>query len=275
VHILRCPKCKGSLSPDRSGTICNGCGKIYSLENDILIVTEQTHNFQMYGDKHPIYGSERPLPPENFWIEFVERYRDFQPSDIILDAGGGDSVWTASLDSRVRRIYNVDASLYQLLKARKRDLRRSILINGDVTQISFKDDCIDVIFEIYVFEHLSFKKALKAIEEYYRILKQGGLYLIVTENPFGEYMYKRFLAKLLRRKFGTSDPTHINMHFPRTVRKLLIENNFQIIAEWIPIIGENKTLFNWMFKQKPAKSFLELLFNISYGFLVKKSQSQY
>jgi len=179
-------------------------------------------------------------------------------------------VWTASLENRVKKIYDVDASMRQLLKAKRRGLRNAVLIFGDISRLPFKNESVDVVMEIYVFEHLKFERALKASNEYNRVLRRGGLYLIVTENPFGEIMYKRFLAKILHVNFGTPDPTHINMRFPRVVRRLLTETGFKIVAERAPILGED-TILNRILKYKQPRRFAEFILNISYGFLAEKA----
>jgi SAM-dependent methyltransferase len=237
LAILVCPKCRGNLTLYETYLKCNKCDKSYPIQDGIIIFSS-FREYERYGVKHQIYGIEKPLKPQTYYIDFIEKYRRFQPTDIVLDAGGGDMVWTAYLENRVRRIYNVDASIWQLLKARKRN-KNAVLIYGDVSQLPFKNKSIDVIMEIYVFEHLKFEKALKAINEYYRVLRENGLLLMVTENPIGEYLWKKTIAKILHVNFGAPDPTHINMRFPRTIRKLLSENGFEMVRERIPIIGEN------------------------------------
>jgi ubiquinone/menaquinone biosynthesis C-methylase UbiE/uncharacterized protein YbaR (Trm112 family) len=270
LGILACPKCKGDLALYRTYLKCSNCGRTYPIQDDIIILGDSSHEFEAYGAKHQIYGVKEPLKPQTFWIDFIEKYRQFRPTDVVLDAGGGDMVWTACLEGRVRRVYDVDVSMWQLSKARERRLRNAVLICGDVSRLPFKDESVDVVAEIYVFEHLKFEKALKAINEYYRVLRRDGLLLMVTENPIGEYLYKKILAKILHVNFGTPDPTHINMRFPRSVRKLLVKNNFEIVAERIPIIGKNIPLFNRMLKRRAVKRFAEFILNVSYAFLAKK-----
>jgi SAM-dependent methyltransferase len=250
---------------------CEYCNRAYKREGGIIsFVSIET--WRDYGIEHPVYRKSEPLPPNNFWINFVRKVREFKTTDVVLDAGCGDMVWTANLDDQVKRIYGIDTSIYMLNKASKRKLSNAILMEGDVTNLPLKNETIDVIFNIYVFEHLPYKRALKTLNENRRVLKPKRTILIVTENPFGEYAYKRFLSKVTRKNFGTPDNTHINMLFPHYVRMLLKRIGFDIIMEWAPIIGGNRFPLNLMLKNELLSRQMEFILNISYGFLAIKRE---
>jgi len=54
------------------------------------------------------------------------------------------------------------------------------------------------------------------------------------------------------------------------VRRLLTETGFKIVAERIPILGEDTVLLNKILKCKQPRRFAEFILNISYGFLAEK-----
>jgi SAM-dependent methyltransferase len=269
LKILRCPYCGGELSLFKDSLRCEYCNRVFKMKGSLISFVE-SEAWRDYGSEHDLYRKSEPLPPNDFWIDFVRKVREFKKTDIVLDAGCGDMVWTANLANQVKQIYGIDLGTYMLNKASKRKLNNAILIEGSVENLPFKDETIDLIFNIYVFEHIPYNRSLKALNEFYRVLKPKGLLLIVTENPVGEYVYKRFLSKVIRRNFGTPDNTHINMLFPYQLRMLLRKINFDIISEWVPIIGENKFPLNIILKNRFLRRQMEIISNISYGFLAVK-----
>lgn len=84
---------------------------------------------------------------------------------------------------------------------------------GDATTLLFDDDVFDAVFSADFFEHISFEQKQKVINETYRVLRPGGLFVIKTPNR--DYLelsnfFKRCLAVVkLRSPFKVHIP-HTN-----------------------------------------------------------------
>lgn len=108
---------------------------------------------------------------------FVERLRGMlRPTDVVLDLGAGAGARnTYALRGRVRRLVGVDydprVGSNPLLDAG---------IRGDVTALPFRDSTFDVVFAIYVLEHVTQPTMLAA--EIHRVLRPGGLFVTLTPN---------------------------------------------------------------------------------------------
>ena len=72
------------------------------------------------------------------------------------------------------------------------------LINSnfeEVEKFPFEDDYFDVVTMLAVFEHIIPENLVKLHKEIYRVLKQGGIYIITTPAFWTDYLL-RTLAKL-------------------------------------------------------------------------------
>jgi ubiquinone/menaquinone biosynthesis C-methylase UbiE len=110
-----------------------------------------------------------------------------------LDLGCGHQVlpdWHAEEEKRLvetcKRVVGVDCDLRSLADHRTIHLR----VSGDISHLPFKDDCFDLVTANMVVEHL--QNPDLQFSEIGRILKTGGLCIVLTPNAFG---YPTLLAR--------------------------------------------------------------------------------
>jgi len=118
--------------------------------------------------------------------------------DSVLEIGGGDGVWTELLLDRSNFITEMDISEEMLRGARKKFADRSNMefICGDFLENKLSSGSYDLIYAIRCFEYFPDKQ--RAISEMHRLLKSGGVAVIVTKNP--DYItIKRSNKKILHR----------------------------------------------------------------------------
>lgn len=122
----------------------------------------------------------------------------------------------------------------------------------DMFKMSFPDESVDIIFNAGVLEHFEFSERLKAIKEYSRILKHGGvMYLGVPNHYCAPYR----LAYLIRSSLGKwGYPSENKIYdFTKEVKEIsgieqekryvLAKNN---ICRWLDFFPLLQRLFEWL-----------------------------
>ncbi len=93
------------------------------------------------------------------------------------------------------------------------------MIQGNALDLKFEDNSFDVLISTAMIEHL--KNPEIFLKETYRILKEGGIIIITTPNPFFE-------------RLGTlvghlKDDTHFKTYNLKELKKLLVDNQFKVL----------------------------------------------
>jgi SAM-dependent methyltransferase len=111
--------------------------------------------------------------------QFVERlYSVVAPTDRVLDLGAGAGELNGyALKGRVRQIVGTDVDP-RIASNRLLDAG----VSADVYALPFRDASFDVVFSIYVLEHIDRPHALTS--EIGRVLRPGGVCLVLTPNIF-------------------------------------------------------------------------------------------
>jgi len=105
--------------------------------------------------------------------------------DILLDIGTADGLMLDRLcqDLNIQIPVGLDFSA-ELLKTNPHHI--SHFIQADAMELPFDDGVFDVVVATAVIEHVP--DARKMLEECYRVLKENGLCIVTTPNPFFEYI---------------------------------------------------------------------------------------
>jgi predicted SAM-dependent methyltransferase len=69
--------------------------------------------------------------------------------------------------------------------------RNSDIIDDIITLKNFKDNSISEIYTSHVIEHIEPEDFIKALNRWYKLLKNGGV--LTIRCPDGEYILKRYL----------------------------------------------------------------------------------
>ena len=142
----------------------------HSSENDRLEYQAQQRNYDPTSD-------------------FTEEELTFDNGMTILDAGCGSGVLSRLIAMRnVNKdinIYAVDSSEARIKDAIKRSQDENLssikFKAGNLTNLDFADESIDVIISRFVYEHNP-NKFKEITEEAYRVLKKGGIYYVIDSD---------------------------------------------------------------------------------------------
>ena len=138
------------------------------------------------------------------------------PQDsFVLDIGCGEGYGTNSLSKHVKKIVGMDVDNDTLIDASNKYKSENCtfkLYNG--TNIPYDDGTFDVVVSFHVIEHV--QDDLNFVSEIYRVLKDGGVFIVSTPNKtfrvkkngklFNEFHIREYysfeLEKVLKSKFS-------------------------------------------------------------------------
>jgi len=181
------------------------------------------------------------------------------PGAVALDIGCGRGELVYRLSKDCSRVYGLDYSENALsfskknISGRPEYIKNKIcLLCADASQLPFKNNTINCVFSIDVFEHIRGNGLKSLVEEMYRVLKEKGKFIIFTSpnkeyadigyrywikpiniifNPISRALFKKEL--MIIDHYG--DPTHINLHTVKSLRQLFSGQGFKvhIYTRWL------------------------------------------
>lgn len=193
----------------------------------------------------------------------------------ILDAGCGPGGNFALL-SKYGKLFAVDASEHALEYAGRLNLAE--LKQGTVESLPYADNTFDLVFCIEVIYHNWVRDKAKALAEFNRVLKPGGI-LIIREPAFNwlrshhDTLFEsshRFTRRELAKKlaavgFVVREKTYINtLLFPLVLVKRLFEKKTYPAMEMFP----KNPVFNFFYYILVLESYLLRLLSLPFGLSV-------
>lgn len=152
----------------------------------------------------------------------------------ILEIGvGGEGGMILSLKNE-NIVYGIDASSSAQRNCERLGLIIDI-VNVDIQGVPFEDDTFDIVFAFEVFEH--FANPQFVAEEIKRVMKQKGILLLSTPNPFIHHWPRLFYPGLFEEK---------------AFREFLMINEFRITSR--DTLGVN--MYHHILKDPRAKAFM-------------------
>lgn len=134
-----------------------------------------------------------------FWAQKKNPlFEIFMKGKKVLDIGCGEG---NLLKKDRNNIYGIDKNKTLIEKLQSEGL---LVKYGDATQIPFEDNCFDVVHCRDVIEHLFPEQAREMFFEMKRILKSGGIIILITPMP-----------KMVWNTFG-----HIKPYPPMAIKKI-------------------------------------------------------
>lgn len=124
----------------------------------------------------PLYGKSRPGA-----VRVARLLSDtvrFTPADTVLDVGGGAGNIAQLLAPLVGHIAVVDTSAAMVAEAHKKGVAAVV---GFVEHLPFANASVDKVLVVDALHHLPVPAA--AVREIYRVLRPGGVALVVEYNP--------------------------------------------------------------------------------------------
>jgi ubiquinone/menaquinone biosynthesis C-methylase UbiE len=141
----------------------------------------------------------------------------------ILDIGCGEGITLGKMVNRFpeKAISGIDSLQENVKICKKHDLP---VENGDVYDLRFADGSVDCCLLIEVVEHLEDHR--RALKEIHRVLKAGGLLILLFPND-RNFKISRILTGKLREAFY--DAGHVRQWTPGSMKSALRSIGFRIL----------------------------------------------
>ena len=199
---FKCPNCEHALEKRSEGLSCPTCLNSFNYDSNQSLSFIGSESIQVSDSVDRAKGYMKKLGPiYNFIVDVVSPVypsptfecrrivkRALAEGQLVLNLGSGAS-------NIGEKVINVDFLPYS-----------NVDVICSVDALPFQDDCVDLIVNIAVLEHVS--NPLEVVEEFYRVLKPGGkLYCFVPfiqgfhASPWDFQRYTKPGLKVLFKKF--------------------------------------------------------------------------
>ncbi len=145
----------------------------------------------------------------------------------ILDVGAGTGRLAVELLKLGARITAVDVSDKMLAVLRKKTKNKIETKVADAESLPFVDNCFDIIVAAFLVVHL--KDPIKFFDEAYRVLKDGGIFLVTNINQKEPPEVETPAGKIKIESY---------YHRPEQVKEILESLAFKVVEEVFTREGE-------------------------------------
>ena len=161
---------------------------------------------------------------------------------LILDIGCGLGFFVECCYKFGIPCIGLEGSEYAVQAAKKREPHLDVKQHNLADPFPFENESFSTVMCNQVIEHLPKETAKNALRESYRVLSEGGTMIVYSPSLFNPKQAK--------------DPTHINLHSPRSLKKELKEAGFTKVRNF------NKSLKFELGLLNPLNKMIRALFTI-------------
>ena len=103
-----------------------------------------------------------------------------KPETVLLEVGAGDCALSFRVAQQVKKVFALDVS--DVITQQKKFPENVELILSDGISVPLPENSLDVAYSNQLMEHLHPDDALQQLENIWRALKPGGVYICITPN---------------------------------------------------------------------------------------------
>lgn len=169
------------------------------------------------------------IHPKHLLKEAVWYQKYLKKNDTVLDIGCGGATSLIKISKRIKNGYGFDIDIKSIHIARNNSKKEkatnlNFLIHDANKKLPFKAANFTIVICSDVLEHL--KKRDYALNEIKRVLKKGGLFLLVTDNPNTSWKKKQKSAGV----FYYADKDHKYEYPKEEILNKLRKLNFKFVS---------------------------------------------
>jgi ubiquinone/menaquinone biosynthesis C-methylase UbiE len=149
--------------------------------------------------------------PQNGEIEALaeeELLRFITPDrgEVVFDAGCGTGTNMLLVSSKVKRIIGMDYSAGAVERCRRRiqdnRIENAEVSEGGLTHLPLADSSVDKVLCLSVLQYVDDNEAQRALAEFARVLKDGGVLVLHVKNLSSPYLATLYLSKQIKLLLG-------------------------------------------------------------------------
>ena len=143
----------------------------------------------------------------------------------VLDAGAGYCYFINNINANEKYALDIDR---EVLNYAREGVKR---ITGATISTEFENGFFDVIFSSNLLEHLSIDEILRTLNEFKRLVKDGGKVIIISPNF--KYCYRVYF----------DDYTHKSIITDKSLKDMLHASGFnveKIVPKFLPFSAESR-----------------------------------
>lgn len=144
-------------------------------------LTIKTYNKIAETYANTYYGDNLDLP-------YIDTFLSYLPAEPkILDVGCGSGRFTPYFLSKNCKVEGIDLSEKMIEVATKR-VPESVFKHMDMRTLDYPDNTFDGLFLGYSLIHIPSKEVETTLEEQHRVLKDGGIILIIAQKGYSDHI---------------------------------------------------------------------------------------
>lgn len=170
-----------------------------------------------YYNNYPIgYGADSAITTIRI-NEVLDGFEKFRKTNKMLDVGCGPGLFLIEAKKRGWKVYGTEFTDNQLAYLKNKGINT---LKGKLNDNSFENELFDVIISSEVIEHIN--NPVEETQQFYRLLRKGGLAYITTPN------FNALERYLLKGDYEIIEyPEHLCYYTPKTINLLLTQNGFE------------------------------------------------
>lgn len=138
---------------------------------------------------------------EEIWKVLCKYFQRFIPPDSrVLDFGAGYCYFINNIIAKEKHAVDIEEIM---LGYANDEVEMHV---GDLHELKFKDNYFDVVFSSNTLEHLRVEEILCALKEINRILKEDGIFIVLSPNF--RYSYKVYFDDYTHKSILTDKSLH-------------------------------------------------------------------
>jgi len=216
---IRCPRCKGEIflkvENHRRALKCEQCLINYPVKNDIPLMIESSqdkikNNIQSfweslykvaYKEHDELLTHKKFIYLLNRLIELFEHREHLAVTEMpvndlkgkkVLEIGSGAGAHSALFSQMGAHMFSMDITLDRVLATAEKldmihDNPKNVCLQGDAESLPFSDNFFEIVYSNGVLHHTP--RIDKAIEEVYRVLRPGGMAVIMLYAKHSFYYW--------------------------------------------------------------------------------------
>lgn len=215
-----------------------------------------------YNEIYRFYRKNYPAKKSfGFIPNSVSVYRYLIKSKVGVDYGCGTGISTIEISRYAKFVYGLETE-EAIINKKYKDVKKynnaKFIINSSM-DLPFGNETIDFFYSTGVLEHLHPSDGLKHLGEVFRVLKKGGIYILITPN---RYFGPSDVSKYFLKRGKEAKGLHLKEYSYGFLYSFLKKIGFRkiytpIILEHIFIVLKLGKLFKYFITQSEYKIKLE------------------